>query len=117
MCTLSSFQINSSSQDGAQFEPAVTVLSDGRMVIVWRTIARYYDPTQSMATYEIAYRVLNADGGFMTLWNGLGDLNTEVFGQRFDANGNPLPKVVPISVIDPDQNLRGTAPHDVIGWG
>lgn len=53
----------------------------------------------------------------MTLWNGLGDLNTEVFGQRFDANGNPLPKVVPISVIDPDQNLRGTASHDVIGWG
>jgi Ca2+-binding RTX toxin-like protein len=53
----------------------------------------------------------------MTIWNGLGYFNTEVFGQRFDANGNPQPQIVPISVIDPDQNLRGTASHDVIDGG
>ena len=53
----------------------------------------------------------------MTIWNGLGYFNTEVFGQRFDANGNPQPQIVPISVIDPDQNPRGTASHDVIDGG
>jgi Ca2+-binding RTX toxin-like protein len=61
--------------------------------------------------------VPTADGGFMTVWNGLGDFNTEMFGQRFDANGNPQSQVVPISVIDPDQNLRGILSNDVIEGG
>ena len=64
MSILSPFQINASSQDGAQFEPAVPVLSVGRMVVVWRTIAWHYDPKQTAAQYEFTYHVLNADGSF-----------------------------------------------------
>ena len=64
MSSVSTFPINAFCPDGAQFEPADPVLSDGRMVVVWRTIAWHYDPKQTGAQYELAYHVLNADGSF-----------------------------------------------------
>ena len=117
---------------------ATTYLDDGTFVAVWRSKVNQgpgffelqgtiLQPDGNVVNFTFSDNLENgaveldivptADGGFMTVWNGLGVSNTEVLGQRFDANGVPQPQIVPISVLDPDQNIRGTAAHDVIDGG
>ena len=120
MCILSPFQINSSSQDGAQFEPAVTVLSDGRMVVVWRTIAWYYDPTQTTAQYEIAYRVLNADGSFAGpdgILSGFAVQSQTNPAITELSNGNVVVSWGTVAEVDPDVGPTADINHAVFDVG
>ncbi|NCQ69135.1 MAG: tandem-95 repeat protein [Microcystis aeruginosa W13-16] len=118
----SEFQINTYTQN-AQYNPSITALNSGGFVIVWASklqdgsgnpiygqrydangnklgsefqISTYTQDTQWWEPHA-SVATLN-DGGFFVTWaSELGDVNGNIYGQRYDANGNKVGTNFPIN--------------------
>lgn len=90
------------------------------MVVVWRTIAWHYDPTQTTAQYEIAYHVLNADGSFagpdgiLTGFAAQSQTNPEITEL---SNGKIVVSWDTVAEVDPDVGPTADINHAVFDVG
>lgn len=131
------FQINQSTDVAGQFEPDLTVLSNGNVVAVWThgpdlsngadvaARGRIFAPDGTPLTDEFdltstttrdqnrAQVTATADGGFFAVWADGRFSNTDErwFGQQFDADGTPVGPEMHLGNIDATQRGELLAPR------
>jgi hypothetical protein len=104
------FRVNSFTS-GAQQAPSLAVAADGRFVIVWESreqdgshygvFGQRYDAAGNRAGNEFRVNSITTnvqrrpavvsapDGRFVVVWDSNQDVGFGIFGQRYDADGNP----------------------------
>jgi len=114
----SEFQINTYT-DSTQSSPSVASLSDGGFVVAWQSngqdessfgiYGQRYDADGNTVGSEFQINTYTdnlqfspsvtslADGGFVVTWesNGQDGSSDGIYGQRYDADGNPIALVIP----------------------
>lgn len=118
---------------GLLLEPSVATLSGGGYVVAWLShnnqnstssiLARQYDANNNPKGNEFHVNTFTAgwkgfpsvtalaDGGFVVTWDSGGqdgDGSAGIYGQRYDANGNPVQQTVQLK---PQNVLLNTAPQ------
>ncbi|TRT44375.1 MAG: tandem-95 repeat protein, partial [Microcystis aeruginosa Ma_QC_C_20070703_M131] len=130
----SEFPVNTYTQN-AQYNPSITALNSGGFVVVWASklqdgsgnpiygqrydangnkvgsefqISTYTQDTQWWEPYP-SVTTLN-DGGFFVTWaSESGDVNGNIYGQRYDANGNKVGTNFPINTYTPGIQIEAAA--------
>ena len=116
---------------GWMVQPSIAILSDGGYVVTWMLInpatnttnivARQYDAAGIAKGSEFVVSTATAeqnqmpsiaalsDGGFVISWDAVNPNGTltDVYSQRYDANGNPVQQTVLLA----PQNTSNTAPQ------
>ncbi|MBE9072706.1 Calx-beta domain-containing protein [Microcystis sp. LEGE 08355] len=130
----SEFQINTYTQN-AQYNPSITALNSGGFVVVWASklqdgsgnpiygqrydtngnkvgsefqISTYTEDTQWWEPYP-SVTTLNDRGFFVTWASELGDVNGNIYGQRYDANGNKVGTAFPINTYTSGIQIQAAA--------
>ncbi|WP_287627446.1 MULTISPECIES: Calx-beta domain-containing protein [unclassified Microcystis] len=130
----SEFQINTYTQN-AQYNPSITALNSGGFVVVWASklqdgsgnpiygqrydtngnkvgsefqISTYTQDTQWWEPYP-SVTTLN-DGGFFVTWaSESGDVDGNIYGQRYGANGNKVGTNFPINTYTSGIQIQAAA--------
>ncbi|MCZ8190879.1 MAG: Ig-like domain-containing protein [Microcystis sp. LE19-338.1B] len=130
----SEFQINAYTQN-AQYNPSITALNSGGFVVVWASklqdgsgnpiygqrydtngnkvgsefqISTYTQDTQWWEPYP-SVTTLN-DGGFFVTWaSESGDVDGNIYGQRYGANGNKVGTNFPINTYTSGIQIQAAA--------
>ena len=109
---------------GYQFAPSVAADPTGNFVVVWgdypygppSVLGRRFAPSGAplgfefrVNTYTTAFApavVTDSSGNFTVTWEGGGAANTEIFGQRFAADGGPLGPQFQVNTTTTGQQIR-----------